>query len=259
MKNLRKLNSIISMAVLSSVFLLSSCSKEDESLEPIDNSICENFDSPIQNEARTQILIPPSDLRDFRYSEVIPVFECGNGLITEVYNTLSFNDSPEDDWNALDAEELKTQLGAVDVNLNGQRHWLINGSESGTSIGGTGFDKTTTFGNLQMGLRAQIQGTLSEIFYIENDVIRSNTWIFNAGNEIYKLVNPQGEEYIMQSYSRKIDNDQTIDDLSSLGSILNLPTDWSFGTEVLQEELRLNSNGEAIVIQDQLRNSYQKK
>ena len=69
----------------------------------------------------------------------------------------------------------------------------------------------------------------------------------------------QGEEYIMQSYSRKIDNDQTIDDLSSLGSILNLPTDWSFETEVLQEELRLNSNGEAIVIQDELGNSYQKK
>ena len=108
-------------------------------------------------------------------------------------------------------------------------------------------------------IEPQIQGTLSETFYIENDIIRSNTWIFNAGNEIYKLVNPQGEEYIMQSYSRKIDNDQTIDDLSSLGSILNLPTDWSFGTEVIQEELRLNSNGEAIVIQDQLRNSYQKK
>lgn len=259
MKNFKKLITIVLMAALSSVFLLSSCSKEDESLEPIDNSICENFDSPIQNEERTQLLIPPQDLRNFRYSEVIPVFECGNGLITEVYNTLGFNDSPEDDWNALDAEELKTQLGAVDVNLNGQRHWMINGSVGGSSNGGTGYNKTATFGNIQMGLRAQIQGTLSESYYEENAVIRSNTWIYNDGNEIYKLVNPQGEEYIMQSYSRKIDNDQTIDDLSSLGSILNLPTDWSFETEVLQEELRLNSNGEAIVIQDELGNSYQKK
>ena len=232
-----------------------SCDKADE---PIVETACENFDSPIQTEARTQILIPPSDLRDFRYSEVIPVFECGNGLITEVYNTLGFNDSPEEDWNALNAEELKTQLGAVDVGLNGQRHWLINSAESGSSSGGTGFDKTATFGNIQMGLRAQIQGTLSEEYYIENAVIRSNTWIYNAGNEIYKLVNPQGEEYIMQSYSRKIDNDQTIDDLSSLGSILNLPTGWSFVTEMLQDELRLNSNGEAIVIQDELQNSYQK-
>ena len=245
---------LIPVIALSCVII--SCDKADE---PIVETACENFDSPIQTEARTQILIPPSDLRDFRYSEVIPVFECGNGLITEVYNTLGFNDSPEEDWNALNAEELKTQLGAVDVGLNGQRHWLINSAESGSSSGGTGFDKTATFGNIQMGLRAQIQGTLSEEYYIENAVIRSNTWIYNAGNEIYKLVNPQGEEYIMQSYSRKIDNDQTIDDLSSLGSILNLPTDWSFETEVLQEELRLNSNGEAIVIQDELGNSYQKK
>ena len=226
---------------------------EDVQLDP-----CENFDSPIQNEERTQLLIPPSDLRDFRYSEVIPVFECGNGLITEVYNTLSFNDSPEDDWNALDAEELKTQLGAVDVALNGQRHWVINGAESDNPGGGTGFNKTATFGNIQMGLRAQIQGTLSETYYIENAVIRSNTWIFNAGNEIYKLVNPQGEEYIMQSYSRKIVNTQTIEDLASLGSTLNLPEGWSYETERLQEELRLNSNGEAIIIQDELQNSYQK-
>ena len=247
------------MTMIFSIVMISSCNKEDESLEQTDNTFCENFDSPIQNEERTQLLIPPQDLRNFRYSEVIPTFECGNGLITEVYNTLGFNDSPENEWNSLDEEELKIQLGAVSVALNGQRHWMINGSVGGSSNGGTGYNKTATFGNIQMGLRAQIQGTLSESYYEENAVIRSNTWIYNDGNEIYKLVNPQGEEYIMQSYSKKIDNNQTIDDLANLGTILNLPTDWSFETELLQEELRLISNGEAIVIQDELQNSYQKR
>ncbi len=248
------------ITVIALSFVITSCDKADESIvnDPIIETACENFDSPIQTEARTQVLIPPSDLRDFRYSEVIPIFECGNGLISEVYNTLSFNDSPEEDWNDLNAEELKIQLGAVDVALNGQRHWLINGAESDNPGGGTGYDKITTFGNLQMALRAQIQGTLSETYYSDNAVIRSNTWIYNAGNEVYKLVNPQGEEYVMQSYSRKIANNQTIGDLASLGSTLNLPEGWSFETEMLQDELRLNSNGEAIVIQDELQNSYQK-
>ncbi|MEM6630936.1 MAG: hypothetical protein AAF694_14740, partial [Bacteroidota bacterium] len=113
-------------------------------------------------------------------------------------------------------------------------------------------------GNIEMGLSAQIQGRSAEDFYQDSEVQRTTVYTFSAGNEIYKLVNPQGEEYIMQSYSRKVERDQSIDDLASLGSRLNLPSGWSFRVEVLEEDFLLVTEGLAFVIQDDLENAYQK-
>ncbi len=219
---------------------------------------CENFDSPVQNEARTQFLAPPSNMRNFRYGEVIPTFECGGGLITEVYVTTSFNDCPEDQWYMLNADDLKSQLGAVAINLNGPRHWLVNQTVQNDNNGSSVAGKITTFGTLQMQMQAQISGVIEEAPYAENQVQRSTTYTFQAGNEVYKLINPAGEEYIMQSYSRKINPDLTIDDLALLGASLNLPSGWTFQTETLSVDLELIADGLAYVIQDELQNSYQK-
>ncbi|MEM8892215.1 MAG: haloalkane dehalogenase, partial [Bacteroidota bacterium] len=226
--------------------------------ENVGTGDCENFDSPVSNESRTQTLIPPADMRNFRYGEVIPTFDCGGDLITEVYVTMSFNDCPEDQWYMLNADDLESQLGAVNINLNGPRHWLVNQSEQNSNSGGGVNQKISTFGSLQMQLRAQISGVIDDNPYGENPVERFTTYTFQAGNEIYKLVNPNGEEYIMQSYSRKINPDLTIDDLPSLGASLNLPSGWTYVTETLSADLVLVAHGIAIVIQDELQNSYQK-
>ncbi|MEM7381707.1 MAG: hypothetical protein AAF361_10990 [Bacteroidota bacterium] len=227
--------------------------RADASTDP-----CTNFDSPIQNEERTQMLIPPSDLRNFRYGEVIPTFECGDGLVSEVYVTLSFSDCPEEDWYALHAEDIKNKLGAVDLKLNGPRHWLVNGIVNNGSSGGDGFSKIKTFGSLQMGLAAQINATISDNLYTENEVQRSTTFMFKAGNEVYKLVNSEGDEYIMQSYSRNVNPDLSIDDLPSLGSSLNLPGGWSFVVQTLSADLEVIADGIAYVITDDFENTYQK-
>lgn len=219
---------------------------------------CENFDSPVPNESRTQTLIPPSDLRNFRYGEVIPTFECDGGLITEVYVSMGFNDCPEDQWYMIDGNELQSQLGAVGINMNGPRHWLVNQTVDNGSSGGSGNQKISTFGTLQMQMRAQISGEIDETPFAENQVERSTTYTFQAGNEVYKLVNPDGEEYIMQSYSRTINPDLAIDDLASLGASLDLPSGWTYQAEVLSSDLILVADGIAIVIQDELANSYQK-
>ncbi|MEM6318773.1 MAG: haloalkane dehalogenase [Bacteroidota bacterium] len=219
---------------------------------------CENFDSPIPNEPRTQTLIPPSDFRNFQYCEVIPTFACGDQLVTEVYASIGHNDCPDVDWFALNSEELKNQFGMLAVRMNGPRHWLTNKLQGGTTNEGSVVNKTTTFGNLQMTLRAQIQGAIQEEIYTENEVRRNTIYTFSTGNEVYKLINPSGEIYIMQSYSRKIDQEQTIDDLATLGFRLNLPAGWTFETEVLEEDLILVAEGIAIVLTDDLDNAYQK-
>lgn len=163
------------------------------------------------------------------------------------------------DWFDLNAEELKTQFGMVEVRLNGPRHWVLNGLVANAGGETDNYDKIASFGNIQMSLRAQIQSAFSEgDLYTESEVLRTTTYTYHAGNEVYKLVNPQGEAYIMQSYSRKIDPNQSVDDLATLGTRLNLPAGWSFQTEVLQADFLLVTAGLAFVITDDFDNAYQK-
>ncbi|MEM6699869.1 MAG: hypothetical protein AAF599_15810 [Bacteroidota bacterium] len=244
--------------ILLSVTLLTACNEEDDLPDDVIVD-CENFDSPIPNEERTQTLFPTTGFKNFQYCEVLPVFECGDNFVTEVYASLTHNDCPDADWFALNAEDLKAQFGMVDVHLNGPRHWVVNGLASNAGGETNDYDKVVSFGNIEMSLQAQIQSAFSDgDRYEESEVLRTTTYTYAAGNEVYKLISPQGEEYIMQSYSRLIDRDQSIDDLATLGDRLNLSTGWSFQTEVLETEFLLVTEGLAFVITDDFENAYQK-
>ena len=223
---------------------------------------CADFESPIPAEGRSQLEAPPSDLRDYRYCEVLPAFVHGDVLCVEVYNTLSFNDCPEEEWAALDADDLQAGLGAQDVYLNGPRHWVINGAEGGSGSAGL---KIASFGGLQMARPGLLE--LEDLSgmpenqgaYTEIRVERSNTWFYSEGNEVYELSAPSGEVYIMQSYSRMVDTDLTIDELADLGSRLSLPEGWTFSSRVLDEDYALVADGEAFVVRDDLVNTYQRR
>jgi hypothetical protein len=89
-------------------------------------------------------------------------------------------------------------------------------------------------------------------------VDRDNAWIFNAGREVYELINPDGEAYVMQTYSHQVDDTLASADLPSLAERLQLPAGWTFRTRVVSSELVVQATGQAIVTQDELRNSYQK-
>ena len=222
---------------------------------------CADFESPVTTETREQMEIPPTDLRNYRYCEVLPAFSYGDRICVEVYNTLSFNDCPQEDWAELNAETLQEELDAIQVFLNGPRHWVINGAEGNTDPTSA---KISSFGNLQMSRPGLLDlENLNEmpstgVKYIEHEVARSNTWIYLTGNEVYELTSEEGERYIMQSYSRIIDADLDIEDLSNLGNRLALPEGWTFSTRILQEDYYLVSDGKAFVIQDDLANTYQR-
>ena len=62
----------------------------------------------------------------------------------------------------------------------------------------------------------------------------------------------------MQSYSRQVNRNQSIDDLRELGSKLKLPSGWTFKTEILDKDFELTAKGQAWVIQDDFGNTYQK-
>lgn len=51
------------------------------------------------------------------------------------------------------------------------------------------------------------------------------------------MVNPAGHVYIMQSASRHVDADLTLDKLPTLGQRLQLPEGWEYRTPTLDKDL----------------------
>jgi len=65
--------------------------------------------------------------------------------------------------------------------------------------------------------------------------------------------------YVMQSGSQQVDPTLEESDLSGLGERLELPDGWTFRSLTLTEELRVETvEADAVVLQDDLRNSYSK-
>ena len=95
--------------------------------------------------------------------------------------------------------------------------------------------------------------------YTEIEVVRSNTWVYSTGNEVYELTSPTGAVYVMQSYSGIVDSELTIGDLADLGTRLDLPEGWAFSSRFLEEDYELLADGVAIVLQDELLNTYQRR
>ena len=208
----------------------------------------------------TQVLTVPPDLRDFRYGEVIPVFKDGLALYGEVYNTLSLNDCPAELWAGLDAKALAKAYGAVAVKLNGPRYWVMDRVEAGGSMAS---GKYADFGGIQMKLLARVaidprQVSSGNAHYLPSGVKRTTTYTYQAGRNVYELVSPKGEVWRMQSYSQTVDPRLSIGDLDTLGSRLQLPSGWTYGTWVLETESVLRVEGLAWVLQDDFENSYQK-
>ena len=223
---------------------------------------CSDFVSPVPDESRNQFEVPPPDLRDYRYCEVLPAFVYGDKICVEVYNTLSFSNCPEQAWVGLDADALKAELGAERLFLNGPRHWVINGAMGNAALTNL---KIASFGTLQMGRPGLLELDSVEelpsaiVRYVEHEVKRSNTWIYAAGNEVYELTSAAGDVYIMQSYSRMVDSELNIDVLAGLGRRLMLPDGWTFSSRVLDADYALVADGQAYVIQDDFANTYQRK
>jgi hypothetical protein len=61
----------------------------------------------------------------------------------------------------------------------------------------------------------------------------------------------------MQALCNAVDESLRIDNLSELGSKLQLPQGWSYRTRILEEDLVVDTSDHfATVVQDELENTY---
>lgn len=201
-----------------------------------------------------------SGIFDDRYCEILTAQRRALKLEVTVYNTIGLNDCPQAAWDAIDADALARTLGVTAVIKNGPRHWTIDGIVGrGSSVANT----PTAFGDLQMTQRATLErkllGGMKEQNYVPQEVDRDTVFVFGAGKPVFELTDPDGNVYMMQSYAQIVDSSLTLADLAGLGSRLSLPKGWSFSTRTLDAEYRLEADGVAYVVRDELQNTYQRR
>ncbi|OBF09443.1 hypothetical protein A5730_08665 [Mycobacterium sp. ACS4054] len=194
------------------------------------------------------------DLAGKRYGEVLLVTAGEAGPQATVYNSFPLNDCPADLWSALDPHAIAAEHGVAAALLNGPRYWLMNAIEKEAQ----GPQVTKNFGGIEMIQQATVLlSSMNPAPYIPNKVNRHTVFVFNAGQQVYELIDPQGQHWVMQTWSQVADPNLSQADLPRLADRLDLPAGWTYQPRVLTEELRVDTKTRAAqVLQDNLTNSY---
>jgi hypothetical protein len=195
-----------------------------------------------------------TDLSGKRYGEVLLVTPGEAGPQAAVYNSFPLNDCPAELWSALDPQAIAAENGAAAALLNGPRYWLMNDIEKEPQ----GPQLTKTFGGIEMIQQAMVLlSSMNPAPYTVNKVSRNTVFVFNAGEEVYELTDPDGRRWVMQTWSQVADPNLSRADLPGLASRLDLPPGWSYQPRVLTSELRVDTRTQAAhVLEDNLTNSY---
>lgn len=194
------------------------------------------------------------DVFDKRYGEVLLVTAGADGPEAAVYNSFPLNDCPAELWDKLDAEAIAKEHGALAALLNGPRHWLMSSIEKDTK----GQPDIQTFGGIEMIRQATVKlSSMNPAPYSVNRVDRKAVFNFDAGRPIFELVDPDGQRWVMQTYSQTVDAELTLAGLPGLAARLSLPEGWRYETRTLTERLRVDTTTrDAHVTQDNFSNSY---
>ncbi len=197
-----------------------------------------------------------SNLRGQRYCEII--FAQSESHYA-VYNTIGLNDCPEQIWAKITPSKIMKETGTLRVHLNGPRYWVIDGIKNSSLVN----PNVKIFYGLAMREAGVLHISFMDLFtsnktYTARQVARKTTWVYQVGKPVYELIDPEGNVYVMQSYSiQKVPQNEA--SLSQLGSKLKLPQNWLFKTGVLKKTTTIQAiKNMAIVIQDNFLNTYQK-
>lgn len=167
-------------------------------------------------------------------------------------------------FRALNADALRREFGGDGVFFNGPRRFVANGV--------TGISYNNCALREMGGIHFYLYGTFEvpnfEAFITSAPPAyhplvsrRTNTFIFNAGEVVHELVTPEGQVYTMFSLSLKVDPNNSIERLATLGERLTLPAGWRYRTRTLDRELTLSSSYDAnppnTIVLDQFEGNYQ--
>ncbi|CZG25903.1 hypothetical protein [Legionella pneumophila] len=196
-----------------------------------------------------------SNMRGKRYCEIILTKTISSYA---VYNTWGLNNCPEQLWSKVSISAVKKETGSSFVHLNGPRYWVIDGFKNTSLIN----PAIKTISGIPMREAGILHLSLMDLFknkpYQSHVVDRKTTWVYQADKPVFELIDPNGQVFVMQSYSVQ-KYPQTMNTLTQLGAKLQLPKGWKFKTGVLNKPETIQAvNNKAVVVQDNFLNTYQK-
>jgi len=179
--------------------------------------------------------------------------------IADFYNSTGTDVCTPERFAGLDKEKIKKETGAKEVFLNPSRRWMFDVLD----IYEDGVERT--FGGIKMTWMGvvpveELEKGVTKGHYVPGYIFRDNQYTFKKGREIYILDAPDGEVFVMQSFTNFKQKEVTINNIRDLGSKLTLPPGWKFRSVVLDRDLIVNqkrTNGLAHVFQDDMLNAYQ--
>lgn len=253
-----------SVLLIAVVLLGAGCSSDDADAESGSASNASSSTTPPVERSTTTAaeadLTEVVGLRTKRYCEVLLLTIVDGDASAEVFNTYPLNECSEDQWKALDAAALTKEHDVDLARLNGPRYWLMDRIDK---AGGRDDLPIETFGELDMYRQASVHiGPLAQAGkpYTPSQVDRRTVFTFDEGRTVYELTDPDGNAYVMQSWSQQVD--PTLDEagLAELGPRLKLPAGWAYRTRTLDAPLRVvTTDSPATVLQDDFQNSYSKE
>ncbi|KTD01328.1 hypothetical protein [Fluoribacter gormanii] len=195
-----------------------------------------------------------SHLRGQRYCEII---YSKNLMDYVVYNTIGLNDCPQSVWGKITPEYVQKEVGTSHVHLNGPRYWMIDGMQNSDLVS----TKIKKFNGLAMREAGVIHISLKDLLlnhpYELRKVARKTTWVYEAGKPVYELIDPNGNVFVMQSFSVQ-KRPQTQQSLAQLSSRLTLPKQWKFKMGIIKNTETVEAiDNMAVVVQDDFLNTYQ--
>jgi hypothetical protein len=215
--------------------------------------------------ARREHLVPGreihmQDMRGSRFCEVgLIIGTSQDNAIANIWNTTGACDPTPEQFDALDADDIARENGALRAWLNPVRSWMVDRLD----VWEAGDDRT--FGGITgtwtgaAGAATMMRATVHDSYYPAY-IYRNNTFTFNKGSEVYVLDAPDGEVFVMQSFTWHWDPTLTEGNLADLASRLDLPSGWGFRAEMLDQDMEVSSANHdnlAHVVQDNLHNVYQ--
>lgn len=197
-----------------------------------------------------------TDLRGKRYCEVLLLHGAPEGLTADVYNSYPMNLCPQSQWETLNAQQIAQENQALIALLNGPRYWLMDRIDK--TVGTSG--PTKDFGGIEMTQRATVlvgDPATAQKPYLTHEINRKTVFTFDKGSTVYELTDPQGQKWVMQSWSQEIEPTLSEADLADLTPKLQLPAGWTYASRTLGAPLTIRTvAAPAKVTTDDLKNTY---
>lgn len=200
-----------------------------------------------------------------RYTEI---FLIGGNLATKelkagIYNTVGLNDPqgtgdtcPQVILDQVDTKTLAKQNKLIGTFKNGPRLWTLDWLD--VLVGRErNLQGLHTRWVMWLDVPKQLGQNQDKLAYQKMTGKRDTKMGINKGTRVYLLDDPEGNTYCMKSAGLIIDPQQTYVSLKDLGSRLKPAPGWTFRTKILDQDLILTpNNGQAIICQDELGNTY---